>query len=95
MFVNRKQISKAKFKPKPVYTTMKTLKMKNLFVLPNASSVYKELERTRKSGNLNENLLEQLLFKALFLLEETEAACNRNESALKWRESKPYWEGQK
>ena len=69
--------------------------MKNLFVLPNASSIYKRLERTRKAGKLNENELESLLFEALFLLEATEAESNRLESVLKWGESKPYWEGQK
>ena len=69
--------------------------MKDLFVLPNASSIYKELERTRKSGELNNNELERLLFKALFLLEATEAESNRNQSALKWGEDRPFWVGQK
>jgi hypothetical protein len=68
--------------------------MKNLFVLPQASSIYKQLERTRKVGKLNENELESLLFKALFLLEATEAERNGLESDLKWGESEPFWEGQ-
>lgn len=74
---------------------MKNLKMKNLFVLPNASSIYNELKSIHESGNLDERQLEMLLFKALWLLEETEAACNRHESDLKWGESEPFWEGQK
>lgn len=69
--------------------------MKNLFVLPNASSVYKELKSIHESGKLDERQLEMLLFKALWLLEETEAESNRLESELNWGESKPYWEGQK
>ncbi len=69
--------------------------MKDLFVLPNASSIYKELERTRKSSELKNNELECLLFKALFLLEATEAENNRNQSALKWGERRPFWVGQK
>jgi hypothetical protein len=68
--------------------------MKDLFVLPNSTSVYKELERVRKAGDLNENELERLLFKALFLLEHTEAESNRRQSTLDWEEGKPYWEGQ-
>jgi len=69
--------------------------MKNLFVLPNASSIYKRLERTRKAGKLNENELESLLFSALFLLEATEAESNRLESELEWGKCEPFWEGQK
>ncbi len=68
--------------------------MKDIFVLPKASSIYKELERTRKSGNLNSNELECLLFKALFLLEETEAENNRHQSNLKFGQNEPFWQGQ-
>ena len=68
--------------------------MKDLFVLPNASSIYKQLERTRKAGDLNENELESLLFKALFLLEHTEAESNRHQSALKFGQTEPFWQGQ-
>ena len=69
--------------------------MKNLFVLPRASSVYKELESIRKAGELNNNELERILFKALFLLEHTEAERNRHQSTLEWGEGEPFWEGQK
>ena len=65
--------------------------MKNLFVLPNASSVYKELKSIHESGDLDERQLEMLLFKALFLLEATESESNRLESELEWGKSKPYW----
>ena len=67
--------------------------MKNLFVLPNASSIYKQLERTRKAGKLDANELESLLFKALFTLEHVEAEHNRLESELNWGKSEPFWEG--
>tara|TARA_E500000318_G_C3462493_1_gene173217 strand:+ start:351 stop:650 length:300 start_codon:yes stop_codon:yes gene_type:complete len=72
-------------------TQLKVNTMKDLFVLPNASSVYKELESIRKAGELNNNELERLLFKALFLLEDTEAERNRHQSTLEWGEEKPYW----
>ena len=68
--------------------------MKDSFIMPNASHVFKQFDKARKSGDLSSKELEVLLYKALFLLEATEAACNRHESALKWGESKPYWEGQ-
>jgi hypothetical protein len=74
---------------------MKTLKMKNLFVLPNASSVYKELKSIHESGDLDERQLEMLLFKALWLLEATEAERNGLESELKLGKCEPFWEGQK
>jgi hypothetical protein len=69
--------------------------MKNSFLMPNASHVFKQFDKARKSGDLSAKELEVLLYKALFLLEATEAESNRHESALKWGESKPYWEGQK
>lgn len=58
--------------------------MKNLFVLPNASLVYKEFEQARKDGKLDAKEFEWLLFKALWLLEETEADRNKLESELKY-----------
>jgi len=69
--------------------------MKNIFVLPNASHVYKKYDRMRKSGELNTNELECLLLEALWLLDQTEADRNRLESDLKWGETMPFWEGQK
>ena len=69
--------------------------MKNSFIMPNASHVFKQFDKARKSGDLSSKEIEVLLYKALFLLEATEAACNRQESALKRGEGKPYWEGQK
>ena len=69
--------------------------MRDSFIMPNASHVFKQFDKSRKSGDLSAKELEVLLYKALFLLEATEAESNRHESALKWGESKPYWEGQK
>ncbi len=69
--------------------------MKNIFVLPNASHVYKKYDRMRKSGELNSNELECLLFEALWLLEETEADRNRQKSIVEYGETMPFWEGQK
>ena len=69
--------------------------MKNSFLMPNASHVFKQFDKARKSGDLSAKELEVLLYKALFLLEATEAESNRHESVLKWADSKPYWEGQK
>jgi|TARA_R100000149_G_C5860797_1_gene126762 hypothetical protein len=69
--------------------------MKNIFVLPNASHIYKKFDRKRKSGDLNSNELECLLFEALWLLEETEADRNRQQSIVEWGEPTPFWEGQK
>ena len=63
--------------------------------MPNASHVFKQFDKARKSGDLSSKELEVLLYKALFLLEETEAACNRHESALKFGPETPYWEVQK
>ena len=65
--------------------------MKDLFVLQQASSIYKQLERTRKAGKLDASELESLLFKALFTLEATEAESNRLESELKWGKGKSFW----
>ena len=69
--------------------------MKNSFLMPNASHVFKQFDKARKSGDLSAKELEVLLYKALFLLEATEAESNRHESVLNWGDSKPYWEGQK
>tara|TARA_X000001382_G_scaffold116528_1_gene95772 strand:- start:181 stop:381 length:201 start_codon:yes stop_codon:yes gene_type:complete len=58
--------------------------MKNLFVLANASLIYKQVEKANHGGKLTENELKSLLFKALWLLEATEAERNKLESKIKW-----------
>jgi len=69
--------------------------MKNSFIMPNASHVFKQFDKARKSGDLSAKELEVLLYKALFLLEATEAERNGLESELKWGKCEPFWEGQK
>jgi len=65
--------------------------MKNIFVLPNASQVYKEFEKARKDGKLDLKEFEWILFKALYLLEDMEGEKNKLESELKWGKEKPFW----
>ena len=62
--------------------------MKDLFVLPNANLVYKQYEKANREGKITENELKSLLFKALWLLEATEAQKNKLESQIKWGEDK-------
>jgi hypothetical protein len=61
--------------------------MKNLFVLPNASLIYKQYDKADREGELTENELKSLLFTALWLLEATEAEKNKLESQIKWGEN--------